>query len=110
MISVLLAAFAPLIGLIVAIILDRERRKKTEKPPKSEKLLRRAGYLTKRAGEQVEIFPVVVIPGWFVRISERGNFLVWVMNSTRLPNYLSAQSERIDPAQVRRIYSALDDK
>jgi len=43
-ISVLLAAFGPLIGLIAAIVLDREHRKKTEKPPQSEKLLRPPGY------------------------------------------------------------------
>ena len=44
MISVLLAAFAPLIGLIAAIIWERERRRKTEKPPQAEKLLRPPGY------------------------------------------------------------------
>jgi hypothetical protein len=43
-IFVLVAAFAPLVGLIVAIIFDRKRRKKSEKPPQMEKLLRPAGY------------------------------------------------------------------
>jgi hypothetical protein len=42
--SVFLAAFAPGIGLIVAIILDRERRKKSERPPQTEKLLRPPGH------------------------------------------------------------------
>jgi hypothetical protein len=41
---ILLTAFIPLIGLIVAIILDREQRKKSEKPPQTEKLLRPPGY------------------------------------------------------------------
>jgi ABC-type bacteriocin/lantibiotic exporter with double-glycine peptidase domain len=44
MIAVLLAAFAPLIGLIVAILWERERRKRTEKPPQTEKLLRPPGF------------------------------------------------------------------
>jgi heme/copper-type cytochrome/quinol oxidase subunit 2 len=40
MISVLLAAFAPVLVLFLAIIWDRRQRKHTEKPPQSEKLLR----------------------------------------------------------------------
>lgn len=44
MISVLLAAFAPVLILFLAIILDRRQRKHTEKPPQSEKLLRPPGW------------------------------------------------------------------
>lgn len=41
---VLLAAIAPLIGLMSAIIWERNRRRRTEKPPQTEKLLRPPGY------------------------------------------------------------------
>ncbi len=44
MIAVVLATFTPIIGLIVAILLERERRKRTEKSPQTEKLLRPPGY------------------------------------------------------------------
>lgn len=42
--SVLLAAFAPLVALILALVIDRRNRKRKEKPPQSEKLLRPPGY------------------------------------------------------------------
>ena len=44
MLPVLLAAFIPLISLVIAVILDRERRKKSERPPQAEKLLRPPGH------------------------------------------------------------------
>lgn len=69
-----------------------------------------ANYLTKKTGELVQVAPLVVLPGWFVKISERGNFAVWVMNATYLPKHLLGQREKIEAAQVRRIISALDDK
>jgi len=54
-IFILLATFAPLIFLVVAIFLDRKRRKKTEKPPQSDKLLRPAGYsLSVRLNENAD--------------------------------------------------------
>jgi hypothetical protein len=69
-----------------------------------------SNYLTKKTGEPVEVFPLVVLPGWFVNISEKGNFPVWAMNTTALPGHLGRQSEKIDPAQVRRIIAAIDEK
>jgi hypothetical protein len=69
-----------------------------------------SNYLTKKTGEPVQVAPLVVLPGWFVKISEKGNFPVWVMNATFLPGHLQRQSEQIEPAQVRRIISAIDEK
>ena len=43
-VSVWLAAFVPLLVLILAIVIDRRRRKHIEKPPQAEKLLRPPGY------------------------------------------------------------------
>jgi hypothetical protein len=67
-------------------------------------------YLRNETGEPVEVFPLVVLPGWFVKKSERGNFRVNVINANYLPVFLQRQAERIDPAQVRRIITALDKK
>ena len=67
-------------------------------------------YLTKRTGEPVEVMPLVVLPGWFVTISEKGKFPVWAMNATFLPGHLERQTGQIEPAQVRRIIAAIDEK
>jgi membrane protein implicated in regulation of membrane protease activity len=69
-----------------------------------------SNYLTKKTGEPVQVAPLIVLPGWFVKISEKGNFPVWAMNATFLPGHLQRQSEKIEAAQVRRIISAIDDK
>ena len=69
-----------------------------------------ANYLAKKTGEPVQVVPLVVLPRWFVKIAKKGNFPVWVMNTTYLPKHLLGQREQIDPAQVRRIISAIDDK
>lgn len=67
-------------------------------------------HLTKKTGEPVRVEPLVVLPGWFVRISERGNFPVKAMNANYLVRFLQGQPESIAPAQVRRIVAALDEK
>jgi hypothetical protein len=69
-----------------------------------------SNYLTKKTGEPVRVEPLVVLPGWFVRIVEKGNFPVKAMNANYLVRFLQGQNEIIDPAQVRRIISALDEK
>ena len=43
-VSVWLAAFVPMLVLILAMAVDRHRRKRFEKPPQTEKLLRPPGY------------------------------------------------------------------
>jgi len=54
-ISVWLAAFVPLLVLILAMAIDRRRRKRFERPPQTEKLLRPPGYsLSIRLDETVD--------------------------------------------------------
>jgi hypothetical protein len=67
-----------------------------------------ADWLTKKTGEPVKTQPVVVIPGWFVKAN--GDFSVKVMNAGYLAGYLRREADKIQPAQVRRIISALDEK
>ena len=57
-ISVWLAAFVPMLVLILAMVIDRRRRKHIEKPPQSEKLLRPPGYsLSIRLDETLDKIP-----------------------------------------------------
>jgi hypothetical protein len=69
-----------------------------------------SNYLSKKTGEPVRVEPLVVLPGWFVRFSEKGNFPVKAMNSNYLVRFLQRQDEKIEPTQVRRIITALDEK
>ncbi len=69
-----------------------------------------SNYLGKKTGEPVRVEPLVVLPGWFVKFSEKGNFSVKAMNANYLPGFLARQAEKIAPAQVRRIITALDEK
>lgn len=69
-----------------------------------------ADYLRNETGEPVEVFPLVVLPGWYVKTAAKGNFRVNVINANYLPGFLSRQAEKLEPAQVRRIITALDKK
>lgn len=65
-------------------------------------------YLSKRTGEVVEVTPVVVLPGWYVLDDRKGP--VRAMSCNYLTQYLRNQSEKIEPAQVRRIVAVLEEK
>ena len=67
-------------------------------------------FLRNETGDPVEVFPLVVLPGWFVKRSERGPSRVNVVNANYLPGFLQRESVKIEPAQVRRIINALDKK
>ena len=69
-----------------------------------------SNYLRNETGEPVEVFPLVVFPGWFVKTVAKGNFRVEVMAAKFLPGFLGRQAEKLEPAQVRRIKNALDKK
>lgn len=69
-----------------------------------------SNYLNKKTGEPVRVEPLVVLPGWYVKFAEKGNPLVKAMNAIYLCGYLRSQAEKIEPSQVRRIVTALDEK
>lgn len=69
-----------------------------------------SNHLREATGEAVEVFPLVVLPGWFVKNTAKGNFRVGVMAANYLPGFLSRQGEKLEPAQVQRIIFALDKK
>jgi len=49
-----------------------------------------SNFLRKKTGEPVEVFLLVVLPGWYVKNSEKGNFRVNVMNANYLPGFFAA--------------------
>jgi hypothetical protein len=69
-----------------------------------------ANYLEKKTGEPVRVEPIVVLPGWYVRFSAKGNFPVRVMNAGYLGKYLRGRGKFLQAAQVRRIIAAIDEK
>jgi hypothetical protein len=54
--------------------------------------------------------PIKEWGAWYVKNSEKGNFRVNVINANYLPGFLARQGEKLDPAQLRRIITALDEK
>jgi hypothetical protein len=68
-----------------------------------------SNHLTKKTGEGVAIQPLIVLPGWFVE-QGKGNFNVKAMNAAYLAGFLRREDEKLEPAQVRRIITALDEK
>ena len=69
-----------------------------------------AEYLTKETGERVNAMPLLVLPGWYVKrlVADTKGFMA--MNTTYLKKYLADQPEKLPPAQVRRIITALEKK
>jgi hypothetical protein len=68
-----------------------------------------SNHLTKKTGENVSIQALIVLPGWFVE-QGKGNFNVKAMNAAYLAGFLRREDEKLEPAQVRRIINALDEK
>jgi hypothetical protein len=60
-----------------------------------------SNFLEKKTGDPVRVEPVVVLPGWFVTLSEKKNFPVKVMNASYLQKFLRRQSEFIEGGQAR---------
>ena len=69
-----------------------------------------SNFLEKKTGNPVWVEPLVVLPGWYVKNSDKGNFPVKAMNANYLPGFLRRQDEKLEPAQVRRIITALEEK
>ena len=69
-----------------------------------------SNFLEKKTGEPVWVEPPVVLPGRYVTFSGKENFPVKAMNANYLVGYLRGQGQKIAPAQVRRIITALDEK
>lgn len=64
--------------------------------------------LSKRTAEPVRVEPIVVLPGWYVVDGDKGS--VPAMTCNYLTGYLRRQSDKISPAQVKRIVAYLDEK
>jgi hypothetical protein len=65
-------------------------------------------YLKKKTGENTPVEALVVLPGWFVRPSVK-SAEVKAMNATYLVRFLRSKPEKISPAQVTRITTAIEE-
>ncbi len=65
-------------------------------------------YLRKKTGEYTPVEPLVVLPGWFVKLSVK-SAEVKVMNPTYMVSYLQDRLEKIPAAQVTRIITAIEE-
>jgi len=69
-----------------------------------------SNYLAGKTGEPVQVTPILVLPGWYVYPVDKRNFAIKAMNATYLAGHMRRQEHSIEPAQVRRIITALDEK
>lgn len=69
-----------------------------------------ANYLTKKTGENVEVSPLLVLPGWYVEVKTPTLNGTIVMNTNYLTKYLRGRPERLRESQLRRIAAALEEK
>jgi hypothetical protein len=60
-----------------------------------------AGLLSQATGDEVEVAPIIVIPGWYV--VSRGNYAVKAMAPSYMAKYLAGLPQRLSDSQVRRI-------
>lgn len=60
-----------------------------------------AEFLSKATGMPVEVFPVIVVPGWYV--VGKGNFAVQAMNARYLTKYLGGLARKLSASDVQRI-------
>jgi len=65
-------------------------------------------YLRKKTGEDTPVEPLLVLPGWFVRLSVK-SAKVKAMNATYLVSFLRSKPEHLSAAQVTRIITAIEE-
>jgi hypothetical protein len=59
------------------------------------------GLLVESTGRPLNVFPVVVFPGWFIEQSEGSLRSIWVLEPKALPKFLANEPERLAPEDVR---------
>jgi len=62
--------------------------------------------LRDKTGEPVEVFPLVVLPGWFVKIPVKGNFRVFYGERKLFTGIFRAEGQKISVENI----AALDEK
>lgn len=57
--------------------------------------------LSESTGRSLNVFPVVVFPGWFIEQSEGTLRSIWVLEPKALPKFLTRQPQQLSPEDVR---------
>lgn len=56
--------------------------------------------LTESTGRTMDVFPVVVFPGWYIEQSEETLRSIWILEPKALPKFLDKEPQRLDPEDV----------
>jgi hypothetical protein len=59
------------------------------------------GLLADSTGKALEVFPVVLFPGWFIERTGTGTRSTWVLEPKALPAFLEREPARLAPEDVR---------
>ncbi len=57
--------------------------------------------LAESTGRQMEVFPVVVFPGWFIEQTEGSLRNIWVLEPKALPKFLENVPQCLAPEDVK---------
>lgn len=68
-----------------------------------------SNYLRGKTGESIFVMPIVVIPGWFVKLKTK-DCPVMVLSAKQLPGFLRNQNQGLDPKLVTQIRTALAER
>ena len=68
-----------------------------------------SNYLRGKTGESIFVMPLVVIPGWFVKLKSK-DCPVMVLSAKQLPAFLKNQNQGLDPKLVTQIRTALAER
>jgi hypothetical protein len=57
--------------------------------------------LAESTGRTLNVFPVVVFPGWFIEQNEGSLRSIWVLEPKALPKFLGRQPQRLKPEDIK---------
>lgn len=59
--------------------------------------------IVQSTGRTVEVWPVVVYPGWYVEHAQGAHREIWVLNPKGLPSFLAQEPNRLTPEDVQLV-------
>lgn len=59
--------------------------------------------IAQSTGRTVEVWPVVVYPGWYVEHAQGAHREIWVLNPKGLPSFLAQEPNRLTPEDVQLV-------
>lgn len=65
------------------------------------------GILNESTGQQVTVLPVILIPGWFIRLQAKPDRPIWVLEPKALPKWLENEPNRLTEPDINLLASHL---